>query len=75
MAHPQGFGTSDLVAAAALGVLGFLVQGMTNNLFAVRVTSVGAMLVYAAFLVPPGIRLAAALRAAMAGRTEGTTAR
>jgi O-antigen ligase len=40
-----------LTTGAALGVLGFLVQGMTNNLFAVRVTSVAAMLVLSAFLI------------------------
>jgi O-antigen ligase len=43
---------ADLVAAAALGVLGFLLQGMTNNLFAVQVTSVMATLVVAAYVVP-----------------------
>jgi hypothetical protein len=38
--------------AAALGVLGFLVQGMTNNLVAVQVTSVVAALVFASYLLP-----------------------
>ena len=51
----------DLTSAAALGILGFLVQGMTNNLFAVQVTSVMAMLVFSTFLLP-GSSLLSALR-------------
>jgi O-antigen ligase len=42
----------DLCVAAGLGTIGFLVQGMTNNLFAVEVTSVVATLVVGAFLLP-----------------------
>jgi O-antigen ligase len=45
---PEG----DLELAAALGTLGFLVQGMTNNLFAVGVTSVYLVYVFGAFLMP-----------------------
>ena len=54
--------TDDLEAAAALGVLGFLVQGMTNNLFTVRVTSVMVVLILSAFLIPPPIRMRRAAR-------------
>ena len=54
-------GSGDLGTAAALGTLGFLAQGMTNNLFAVQVTSVWAMLVVAAFLVPAPLGIRALL--------------
>ncbi|HET9615487.1 MAG TPA: hypothetical protein VFP22_11805, partial [Candidatus Limnocylindrales bacterium] len=48
-----GDGADDeLRVAGALGVIGFLVQGMTNNLFAVEVTSVMATLVVAGLLTP-----------------------
>ena len=52
----------DVCAAAGLGVLGFLVQGMTNNLFAVQVTSVTGMLVLGAFLVPASTSLVDVVR-------------
>ena len=60
-----------LVAAAGLGVLGFLVQGMTNNLFAVQVTSVWAMVVVAGFLVPPSVSIRDWL--GIGPRTDGRT--
>lgn len=63
--------TSDLVLAAALGTLGFLVQGMTNNLFAVRVTGVTFILVVAAFLIPPPASLRALLTAGRGRADEG----
>jgi O-antigen ligase len=65
--------TADLMAAAALGGLGFLVQGMTNNLFAVRVTSVMAVLVFAAFLIPPSVSIGRVLARVRDAPPDGST--